>query len=51
MINQQAAAIIIAGVSPGERDVAAHLVRLALRGPQEPEKKPLSWWAWLRSTG
>jgi hypothetical protein len=25
--------------------------RLALRGPPEPEKKPLSWWAWLRSTG
>jgi hypothetical protein len=25
--------------------------RLAVRGPPEPEKKPLSWWAWLRSTG
>jgi hypothetical protein len=30
--------------------------RLALRGPQEPEKpepekKPPTWWAWLRSTG
>jgi hypothetical protein len=26
--------------------------RLTLRGPPpEPEKKPRSWWAWLRSTG